>query len=1063
MFFRQFAIGFAVWCILTPGISLAQVPAGTIVGVVHDAAGGVMPGARVQIISRGTGQRRTATTGKQGEYSVPALLPGEYDVSVEADGFQRIVRTATVEAGSTTTADFIMRVGDVSAMVTVEAVSPQIHYDSATVSGLVTHDQIQGLPLNGRSFLELAKLEPGLPPPTLANRNRTVVSVLGGPAANVGGARFTVDGGSVTSVGLGGSQMGFSQDVVREFQVSTVNFDLSAGMTDTGAVNVVTRAGDNEPQASAFYFFRDHRLTAYPAVNRDPANPRPFFQRQQFGVVLGGPVRRNRAFYFVNWERNDQRAVAGTTLLAPDFTYLSRITSNPLVGTLFSARVDATINNAHRVFVRHSRDDSHSFGPSATISGGSPNAYPSNWNRVETQADQTMAGLTSVLGQRMVNDLRVSWFNLRSGIDGAGESDCPGCLGIGVPSINIPQAGLLLGNSASSDTRDGRFHLTDSLTWQRRAHRARFGVDWERNRDLNLIWSNEPVSMMLFSPDRVRAFNALPSVPADQRIALPQAFRTLDDILQLPVQNITVGIGDPGVPQEGGGIVRRWNTLWLYAEDAWQLRERVTLTYGLGWGYDGVLNHDLSKPLLLAPILGADGLGPTHKSWANFSPTVGATWTPSPSRKTVVHAGAGRFYRPQGLTSSMDAERVALGAPGLGRQPFPGSSIANPLAGIPGVPIGAPIDFRSAPTRFTGATLLTILPAIRAGLTQSLANADRTVQQIQITKQAPAAIFPAHVPNESGVHLNVGLQHEFARRLVVTGNVVYRHFEHVPQNGGSIDANHFNSVRGPVIRRCAAAQEADPQALCSRGAINVQEIPYWLTYTGLLLRAEKRLSRGSQVLASYALSRNSGANAGTGFNLENWRQNVGPTGNDLRHILNVAGAQRLPWHVELGFNFSYAGTPPFSALVGGIDFNGDGTTGDLLPGTTVNAFNRGMGRADLERLVTQFNQTYAGAKDAPGTTIPRLTLPAGYAFGDNFHALDLRLSWSFAVRRRVQASLVGEVFNLYNARNLSGYSGDLTSAAFGQPTSQATQVFGSGGPRSLQLALRMSFWDQPKE
>ena len=175
------------------------------------------------------------------------------------------------------------------------------------------------------------------------------------------------------------------------------------------------------------------------------------------------------------------------------------------------------------------------------------------------------------------------------------------------------------------------------------------------------------------------------------------------------------------------------------------------------------------------------------------------------------------------------------------------------------------------------------------------------------------------------------------------------------------------------------------------------------------------------------------------------------------HILNLAGMTRLPWRFELGVNFSYSSAPPFSAYVGGIDFNGDGTTGDLLPGTTVNAFNSGMGRADLVRLVGQFNQTYAGTKDAQGRSIPSLTLPAHYSFGDNFHALDLRLSRSFLFHERWRLSLIGEVFNLYNKANLSGYSGDLTSAAFGQPTSRTTQVFGSGGPRAFQLAMRVSF------
>jgi hypothetical protein len=235
------------------------------------------------------------------------------------------------------------------------------------------------------------------------------------------------------------------------------------------------------------------------------------------------------------------------------------------------------------------------------------------------------------------------------------------------------------------------------------------------------------------------------------------------------------------------------------------------------------------------------------------------------------------------------------------------------------------------------------------------------------------------------------------------------------------------------------------------------EAPGRATYKGLLLRAEKRFSHGFQALGSYAYSSNTGTSFRNGFDLDNWLQNSGPTDFDFTQIANLAGVVQLPWRFELGLNFSYSSAPPFSAFVRGIDFDGDGTIDDLLPGTTVNAFNRGMGRADLERLVTQFNQTYAHTSDPHGRFIRPLTLPARYAFGDNFHALDLRVSRSFLFRERWRLSLIGEVFNLYNEANLSNYSGDLTSAAFGQPTTRATQVFGSGGPRSFQLAARVSF------
>src|SRR5262249_46083698 len=127
------------------------------------------------------------------------------------------------------------------------------------------------------------------------------------------------------------------------------------------------------------------------------------------------------------------------------------------------------------------------------------------------------------------------------------------------------------------------------------------------------------------------------------------------------------------------------------------------------------------------------------------------------------------------------------------------------------------------------------------------------------------------------------------------------------------------------------------------------------------------------------------------------------------------------------------------------------------PGTTVNAFNRGMGKTDLQRLVAQFNKTYAGTKDTHGSLIRALTLPPRYSFADDFHSLDLRLSRSFRVGNRWRPPLMAEVVNVYNNPNLSGYSGDLKSAAFGQPTSRATQIFGSGGPRAFQLAARMDF------
>jgi hypothetical protein len=1050
----------------------AQVPTGAIAGVILDPSGAPVSGARLKVVNLATNVARTETSSEQGDYSFSALMAGEYEVSVEADRFQRMDRTASVEAGATTTADFDLRVGDVKESVTVDGASPQIRYDSHSVNGVITGSEIQNLPLNGRSFLELAKLEPGVQPPSRTSGNRTLVPVLGAPGGPSGsGTRVTVDGGSVMTVGLFGSAMGFSQDVVQEFQIATANYDLSTGLTFSGAINVATRSGTNDLHGSAFYFFRDHKLSAYPALKRDPANPDPFFQRRQFGFAVGGPILRDRLFFFGNWERNEQRGVATSTLFGPDFGHLSRITSSPLFGDLLSFRLDSRISNRHTAFVRHSHDGSRGLSPTTGTANTNTNPYPSNWIRESTWADQSLLGLTSVLRPTLVNDFRFSYFFFSNSQRPAQEQDCPGCLGIGAPTISIPQTGLVIGQSTTSLNPGRRFHLNDSIAWQSGTHRARFGVDWEHNRGGGLSWANEPVTMTLFSPDQVRTYNRAAQTPADLRIPLPPAFNTLNDVLQLPLQTVTVGIGDPRTRQENGSMVRTWNTVRLYFQDTWRVHERLTLNYGLAWMVDGFKNYDLSKPAFLAPILGADGLGPTRRQWKNFSPSLGLAWAPSHDKKTVIHAGAGIYY-DFFFQNQIDTERALLGPPGSGRQTIQGGAIANPLSGIPGVLVGRSLDFTTGnPTLFTGANLLSILPAIRAGLASNLANADPALRSIQIIKQAAGGaniLFPADVPSWSAQHVNLGFQREIVRDFVLGADLVFRHFIHGGLGPSGLDLNHFNSVRGPVIPKCAGAQQNDPRALCSTGPIQVWQSTSNQTYKGLLLRADKRFSHGFQMLGSYAWSSNIGT-PGTGVNnpnvafttagldLDNWHQKNAPLVTDYTHIANLAGVVQLPWRFDLGVNFSYSSAPPFSPIVSGIDFNGDGTLGDLLPGTAAGQFNRGLGRADLVHLVDQFDQTYPGKPDTHGRLIPRITLPANYSFDHGFQALDLRLSRAFVVRERWRLSLTGEVFNLYNAANLSGYSSDLTSPAFGQPTARFTQLFGSGGPRAFQLAMRVSF------
>ena len=233
----QTCLGLALWGALL----LAQVPSGTIAGTVTDETGSVVPSATVTITEKSSGAVRHVTSNAEGIFSAPVLISGTYTVRVEAAGFRALLREAGVQAGVTTTVDARLQVGAAAEVVSVEAASSQLRYESHQLEGVISRKQIESLPLNGRSFLQLAFLEPGVSvsPQRLSQYNAQFsVSILGGSSSQTA---ITVDGGNVRNSIEGQTGMNFSQDVVEEFQISSVNFDLSTGITGTGSVNVVTR------------------------------------------------------------------------------------------------------------------------------------------------------------------------------------------------------------------------------------------------------------------------------------------------------------------------------------------------------------------------------------------------------------------------------------------------------------------------------------------------------------------------------------------------------------------------------------------------------------------------------------------------------------------------------------------------------------------------------------------------------------------------------------------------------------------------------------------------------
>jgi len=229
----------------------------------------------------------------------------------------------------------------------------------------------------------------------------------------------------------------------------------------------------------------------------------------------------------------------------------------------------------------------------------------------------------------------------------------------------------------------------------------------------------------------------------------------------------------------------------------------------------------------------------------------------------------------------------------------------------------------------------------------------------------------------------------------------------------------------------------------------------------MLVKFDKRFSKKYLVTASYALTARNGYNGI--LDLDDLDSTWGPIG--ARHILNVSGLVDFGWGVQLGFISAFASRGPVTPTVNGVDLDGDGISTETLPGLKFNCFNRGCGKQDMRVAVLNWNTNVAtpGRRDAQNRVVPQLKLPDNFEFGDTFSSQDIRVTKTFSLKEQFKISVFAEVFNVFNIANLSSFSFTVPPATqadattFGSPTQRSSQVFGSGGPRALQLGARVTF------
>lgn len=1073
--------------------SLAQ-STGTLWGRVADPDGRTVGNVSIILRNRSIGYERATQTDQDGLYQIAGLGAGVYQIEVRAAGFHvQLVDEIAIDVGRTAVQHIHLEIGELAQEISVTARVPLEDAATTPLGSVVNQSAIRNLPLNGRNVLELAQLEPTIRVQSVTNpgvgaNNYARVTVAGSFFSQT---RISVDGSSVNDRFVGGTTQNLSQESVQEFQISTFNFDLASGTPGAGVINIISRRGENTAHGSGFFYYRDHSLSAYPGLARDPRSPSPFFARRQSGFSLGGPIKRDRLFWFGNYEHNGQDAVFTVNNNHPIFSKLDVIYPNPLIANLFNLRMDWKASDRSQAFFRFSLDRNR------TIAPATPAGMPSNWQRLQNNALQLQAGLTSIASSKTVNTFRASYSYLNGQLNPLSGNECrdpSACIGINQPTIMIFDAPQFrIGKQATSPFPRWvrNYHLADDVTWQRGSHLVRLGGEWEHVYWKALFAFSEPGQITLWGPSNLQTpalkaiFDALPASLKDPDGPAP----ALSDILQLPLRSFVTGIGNPTLPVPYNfDKASRNDRLRIYAQDAWRVRPDLTLNAGLAYSYETHLfQSDLHRPAYLSALLGGN-LGAPKPDAREFAPSLSLAWSPGRNRKTTIRLGSGIFTDQIAFYWSA-RERAYIAPSGSGRISVDGAL--------------TPYNFVSIPTGFRGADLLPLLPGIRADLSSKLGNgSNSSTSAIEVIKQGGDFAAPDSTMTYS-IHFVGGIQRQFSDNLVFSADYVMRRYVKLGplQDVFVRDANRFNRplvtgtdattgavsfVRNPVIPLCTPEEAAalNPNDYCSTGPINISSSGANDRYQALQVKLDKRFASDAQVSLSYALSRNTGFVEFT--NYDDHRDAYGNLADSNRHSLAFNAVwnlraysgkskvrQRLfnSWTVSALSQIRSA--PPLDTILTGLDLDGDGISRTLLPGTSHNSLGYGLSAAGLRAFVAAYNndvetrtRRITGADGSVTVIRPRtpfnqiinpIALPAVFSNGDSFISQDLRLTRKIALNESFTLSLIAEAFNVFNIANLTGYSNVLNQPNYGQPGARVGQVFGTGGPRAFQFGARLTF------
>jgi hypothetical protein len=1029
--------------------AIAQSPNGTINGIVLDPSGAAIPGAEVVVINDGTGAQYTTRANGMGIYVVSNLPPGPYRIQVSNSGFKTIIKPdIVVHVQDAIAINFTLPIGSASEIVTVQGGAPLINTENATLSTVVDRTFVENTPLNGRSFQNLILLAPGVvtnsPQVAAGNGNSGEFSVNGqraesnyytvdGVSADVGvspgGANTPSPAGSLpASTALGTTHALVSVDALQEFRVQSSTYSAEYGRSPGGQFSFVTRPGTNQWHGTAFDYLRNNVFDANDWFNDYLGKPAPPLRQNDFGGTLGGPIWRDRTFFFFSYEglRLTQPQAATTTVVPttllrqsapaallplldafplPNCPPSSSNCSNDLgnglgqfVGTWSnpssidstSIRLDHTINDKLRIFFRFSNTPSRADARSTSL----PSVLTSTDFTIRTYT----FGATSTLSTRMGNEFRLN-YSSNQGIASATPTNFASA-----KSVNLFQLqgftgainqdvefdlafgsffNVLFQNSRSTEQQ--QWGVMDTYALSCGSHQLKFGIDFRRPR----------ASIFAASPSATYLFLSEASVQSN---------------------NADLIFGASAVP-----VFPIYANFSAFAQDEWRLTPRLNLSMGLRWEVNpapgdakGKVPYTVQGSSLNTLTLAPRGSELWNTTWYNFAPRLGLAYIlrNATDWQTVVRGGGGVYF-------DTGQQLGSFGYQG------PGFSADNILSGAFPAPV----------------------PQVNPPITNP-----------PTPPYSSMWAFSPHLQLPYTLQSNVTIQQALGKTQALT-------ISYVGARGRRL--LEFNQVNVSKFNPNFSVVTFAENALTS-------------DYDALQIQFQRRLGQGLQALGSYTW----GHSIDFGSQNNSLPSTRGNSDFDVRHNLSTALSYDVPNHFHgglagallehWGVDDRFVARTAFPVTLNGTE-SVDPTTGqtffgglNLVPGqpTYIYGFdcaavyNNGRGCPGGRAINPQ-----AFSKPASGLIGDA---PRNFARGFGAWQMDLAARREFPIYERLKLQFRAEVFNIFNHPNFGRINPIFCSpgpgCTFGQATATLANSLGGlaslyqmGGPRSMQFALKFIY------